>query len=162
MLGVAGWLVHGYVYDASFMQVPDGNSGYEVDTCHTGGALYFGYFVAPTRPVRLTGAQLVGVPGGFTVEGIYAVNRAQSKKTPVGEASQASWERMGYSSVHLYPVTDVDLPAGATMGDWWLVAKIIPTRPGKQTIQGIKVSYSSGWRSGTAVYNEQVTTDCSE
>lgn len=161
VLGVSGWLGHGYLYDASFMQVPDGNSGYEVDTCESGDALYFGYFFTPTQAVHLTGAELVGVPDGFAVEGVYAVNRAQSKKMAVGAATQQDWDKMGYAGVHLYPVADVDLPAGG-MGDWWLVAKVVPDKPGRQTIQGIRVSYTSGWRSGSSVYREQVTTDCSQ
>jgi hypothetical protein len=159
ILGLAGWLAHDYLYDASFMQVPAGSSGYEIDTCRTGGALYFGYFFTPTRAVHLTGVQLVGVPDGFTVEGIYAVNRLKSKKIAVGAATQQDWDRMGYSGVHLYSVSDVSLPAGG-MGEWWLVAKIVPSEPGKQTIEGIRVSYNSGWRSGSTVYDEQVTTDC--
>jgi hypothetical protein len=161
LLCVVGWLAHGYVYDASFMQVPDESSGYEVNTCHTGDTLYFGYFFTPTRAVHLTGAELVGVPEGFTIKGIYAVNRAQSKLIAVGAATQQNWNQQGYSKAHLYPVTDVSLPAGG-MGEWWLVAEIVPTKPGTQTIQGIKVSYNSGWRSGSTVYNEQVTTDCAK
>ena len=159
VLGVAGWLGHDYAYDANFMQVPDGNSGYKVDTCRTGDVLFFGYFFMPTRDVHLTGAELVGVPAGFTVAGICAVNTVQSKKMAVGAATQQDWDRMGYSKAHLYPVSAADLPAGG-MGHWWLVAKIVPNKPGKQMIQGIRVSYTSGWRSGSTVYNEQVTTDC--
>ena len=52
ILGVAGAAAHGYVYDASFMQVPDGTSGYEVDTCKPGDVLYFGYAFMPTQAVH--------------------------------------------------------------------------------------------------------------
>lgn len=156
---VGGWLVHGYLYDASFMHVPDGYTGVSTSTCETGEALYIGYEFLPTHSVHLTGAELVGVSGGLTIDGVYAVNARQSNLMVVGGATQQDWDRMGYSKAHLYPVSDVNLPAGG-MGDWWLVAKIVPNKPDKQMIQGIRVSYSSGWRSGSTVYNERVTSDC--
>src|SRR5947209_4705889 len=78
MLGVAGWLVHSFFYDASFMQVPPGYSSTEISTCATGETLYFGFAFAPTRDVRLTGAELVGASDAFTVVGIYGINQKQN------------------------------------------------------------------------------------
>lgn len=158
-LAVAGWFVHGYYYDASFMDVPPGNSGLVLNLCVTGETQYYGYEFVPTRDVRLTGAELVGVPDSFTVVGIYAVSLMQSKKPALAGGTQQDWDRMGYSQTRLYPLSAVTLPAGG-MGDWWIVAKVVPHKPGKQMIQGIRVYYTSGSRSGSTVYNEQATSNC--
>ena len=160
-LAIAGWLIHGYYYDASFMDVPPGDSGLVLNACATGETQYYGYEFTPTRDVHLTGAQLVGVPDSFTVVGIYAVSLTQSKEPALAGGTQQDWDRMGYSKTHLYPVSAVNLPAGG-MGDWWIVAKVVPHKAGKQMIQGIRVYYSSGSRSGSTVYNEQATSNCSK
>jgi hypothetical protein len=52
-----------------------------------------------------------------------------------------------------------NVPAGG-MGDWWIVAKVVPHKAGGQMIHGIRVLCSSGSRSGSTVYNEQATSDC--
>lgn len=158
VLSVGGWLVHGYFYDASLMQVPPGYSDVEANTCTTGQTLYFGYTFVPTQEVRLTRAELIGASDAFTIEGIYGINQAQNGKAMFGGGTEQSWNQYGYSKDHLYPVSAVDLNAGGT--NWWLVAKVIPRKTGVQTIQGIKVNYTAGLRSGSAVYNERVTTNC--
>ena len=160
VLGVAGWLVHGYFYDASFMQIAPGYSAVEINTCTTGETFYFGYSFVPTREVHFTGAELVGVSDAFTVEGIYAINQAQSAKALFGGGTEQSWVRYGYSKDRLYPVSAVDLNTRGS--NWWLVAKIIPRKTGQHTIQGIKVYYTAGLRSGSAVLNEKVITDCAK
>jgi hypothetical protein len=159
LVGVAAWLVHGYFYNASFMQPGSGYSNATANTCATGETLYFGYTFMPIRDVHLTGAELVGVPATFTVEGIYAVNRAHSSQGVFIGGTQASWDHDGYSGVRLHSVTDVNLPAGG-MGGWWLVARVVPHATGTQTIQGIRVFYTSGSRSGSTVYNQQAASDC--
>lgn len=160
ILGVGGWRVHGYFYDAPFMQIPPGYSSVEANTCKTGETLYFGYTFLPTREVRLTGAELVGASDAFTIVGIYGINQAQNGKAMFGGGTEQSWDQYGYSKDRLYPVSAVDLNVGGT--NWWLVAKIIPRRTGQQTIQGVKVYYTAGSRSGSAVYNERVITDCAK
>lgn len=141
------------------MTVPPGYSGLVLNLCVTGETQYYGYEFTPTRDVHLTGAELVGVPDSFTVEGIYAVSLTQSKKPALAGGTQQDWDKMGYSGARLYPVSTVDLPAGG-MGDWWIVAKVVPHKPGKQMIQGIRVYYTAGSRSGSTVYNEQATSNC--
>jgi len=158
-LSVAGWLIHSYFYDASFMQVPPPSS-VEANTCTTGETLYFGYAFTPSRDVRLTGAELIGISDAFTVEGIYGINQAESHKPMFGGGTQQSWDRYGYSNDHLYPVSAVDLNASGT--NWWLVAKIVPRQAGKQAIDGIRVHYTAGGRSGSAVYNEKIVTNCAK
>lgn len=158
-LAAAAWLIHGYYYDASFMEVPAGDSGLILNRCTTGETQYYGYEFTPTRNVHLTSAELVGVPDSFTVVGIYAVSLKQSKQAALAGGTQQDWDQMGYSKTYLYPVSAVNLPAGG-MGGWWLVAKVVPHKPGKQTIQGIRVYYTSGSRSGSTVYNEQAVSDC--
>jgi hypothetical protein len=159
LLGVAAWVIHGYFYDASFMRADLGYSNATVNTCTTGETLYFGYTFMPTRDVHLTGAELVGVPATFTVQGIYAVDRARSGQGVFIGGTQANWDHDGYSGTRLHPVTDVNLPVGG-MGGWWLVAKVVPHATGTQTIQGIRVFYTSGSRSGSTVYDQQAASDC--
>jgi hypothetical protein len=159
LAGLGAWNAHGYFDEASFMDVPSGNSETVANACKVGVPLYFGFAVVPNRSVHLTGAELVGVPASFTVDGIYAVN-TDDGKYPMLNGDGNYWRQMGYTDAILRPLTDVTLPAGS-MGNWWLVAKVVPHATGKQTIQGITVAYASGWRSGSAFYPQEVGSDCS-
>lgn len=116
------------------------------------------YAETMTRAVHLTGADLVGVPAGITVEGVYAVKLDGGKYPMLGDGNAESWAKGGYDAA-VHPISDVDMPAGA-MGEWWLVAKIIPKQTGLMTIQGIEVSYESGSRSGSTFYPQQAATNC--
>jgi hypothetical protein len=162
-LGLGAWFgfIHSYFYDAPFMQAQSGSSTQTINVCTVGEAQYFGYPLAPSHSLRITGAELVGVPSTYTVEGVYAVNTDNGKYIMFGGGTQQDWTRMGYATAHLYPVTAVNLADGKWDG-WWLVAKVVPHQPGLQTIQGIRISYKSGWRSGTVVFNEAAASTCTK
>ncbi|MBR7836260.1 hypothetical protein KDL01_23485 [Actinospica durhamensis] len=118
-IGLTTWLVHGYLNDASYMEPDDGASGTIANICTVGEVLYFGYPLSPTHSLHITGAELVGVPDTFTVEGIYAVNADNGKYPVLVGGTQVNWEQMGYSTAHLYPVTAINLADGKWDG-WWL------------------------------------------
>lgn len=161
VLCVATWLVHGYFYDAALMQFPGASSTTTANTCTVGQPLYFGYTFTPTQDVRLTGVELVGVPSTVSVDSVFAMNSESGKYIAIGEADTISWAQGGYATDPLHPVTDVALPAGRT-GGWWITAKVIPRATGIQEIQGIRVSYTAGWRSGSTTFAMRIASNCSK
>jgi hypothetical protein len=154
-----GWFVfvRSYFFDATFMAQQSGSSTTTVG-CHPGDTEYFGYPLEATHGLQITGVSLVGVPSSYTVEGIYAVNIDGGKYAPFGGGTQSQWDDSGYGTARLYPVTAVNTAAGPS--GWWLVAKVVPHELGLQTIQGIKIDYKSGWRSGSVIYNESAASNC--
>lgn len=154
-----GWFAfaQGYFFHAAFMTQQSGSSITTVG-CHPGDTEYFGYPLEATHGLQITGASLVDVPSSYTVVGIYAVSIDGGKYAPFGGGTQVQWNDSGYGSASLHPVSAVNTAAGPS--DWWLVAEVVPHGLGLQTIQGIKIDYKSGWRSGSVVYNESAASNC--
>ena len=152
--------VKNYFFNATFMAPQSGSSTTTLNGgCSAGQAQYFGYPLEAIHGLRVTGAELVGVPSTYTVDGIYAVNSEGNKFAVFGGGTEQAWDESGYDKAHLYPVTAVNTATDPY--SWWLVAKVVPNKPGLNTIQGIRIYYKSGWRSGSVVYNEAVASNCS-
>lgn len=159
-LGFGGYAVHDYLFNAPFIQSGEGGSVVTA-ACQIGQPIEVGYGIGSSHDVQLTGAELDGVPGSVTVEGIYAVKMSDSPLTTVSPWRQQSWTGPNKTQVPLYPLTGLTIKASDQGGGWWLAARIVPHASGQLTIQGIRVFYKSGLRSGSAAYGGTVTLNCS-
>jgi hypothetical protein len=160
VLGLGGWLVYYAYYD---LPLSTNNFGAEVVACLGNQTWYVSMFgLDPAAPVHVTGVHLNGVPASTTVLGYYAVDRAQLESAqPVGSPlSQAEWAAGPWPRA-THPVTDAFIPAHDINSAWWFAAKITVHGIEKQLVaSGFTISYTAGWRHGTATYPDAVGSFC--
>jgi hypothetical protein len=162
VLGLGGWLVYYTYYDPPLR---GRDTGIESVLCLANQTWYVSmYGLAPAAtPVHVTGIHLTGVPASTTVLGYYAVDQAQYKGAQlwVGFISQADWAAGPWPRA-ARPVTDAVIPAHETNDDaWWFAAEIIVHGTEKQVVAtGFTVSYTAGWRHGTATYGQVSGSFC--
>jgi hypothetical protein len=156
--GSASWLT-----TPAALTPPDGTSTTTLNTCRLGELLHFGFVGFGPRgdaPIRFTGASLVGVDPGLTVDGIDAV---KVDETPSGRilmaASESDWATLG-QGITLRPVTDVALDPHSDKSQWWLVARVRSRVAGQAETNGIRITYTVGIRSGSVTFPYRTVSNC--
>ncbi len=101
------------------------------------------------KPVQLRSAQILGVPDGMEVMGVWAVDR---RELGHGLISARGDLKCRYPRLNLHPVPEVVLQPGET--DWFLVAKIKATALGSFETKGVRVDWRVGRREGSRTYDD--------
>ncbi|HVE46665.1 MAG TPA: hypothetical protein VNA57_07960 [Acidimicrobiales bacterium] len=111
------------------------------------------------QPVHLLRVEMLGVPDGMVIDGVWAVRFSEYKGNYVGVTRGD--EEAKRLRPHFHPVTDVILdprcppearcfPAppggGVSAQDWFLVAEYHMTKPGRFETAGFKVTAKVGGR----------------
>jgi len=145
------------------LTAPAGTSTTTLDQCRAGELLHFGFVGFGPRgdaPIRFTGASLVGVDNGLTVDGIYAV---KVDETPFSRilmaATESDWATLG-QGIRLRPVTDVTLDPHSVNSQWWLVVGVRSNVAAPLRTNGIRVTYAVGIRSGATTFPYRTVSNC--
>jgi hypothetical protein len=145
------------------LTAPEGTATITLNACRVGESLHFGFVGFGPRgdaPIRFTGASLVGVDPGLTVDGIDA---AKVDETPSGRilmaATDSDWATLG-QGIPLHAVTDVTLDPHSDKSQWWLVARVRSQVAGQVATNGIRITYTVGIRSAAVTFPYRTVSNC--
>jgi hypothetical protein len=99
--------------------------------------------VRGTKPVRLTSAEVLGVPPGMEIMGIWAIKRLESPGI-MGFRGGIEELTRNHPSLRLRPVQDAVIHPGAA-ADWTLLVQFKGTRPGSFRSSGMRLHWDGGW-----------------